>query len=42
VWYVAFSNGGKYLASASRDKTAIVWSLEVTKFVTTLKQSGKA
>lgn len=28
VWYVAFSNNGKFLASASRDKTAIIWSLE--------------
>ncbi|KAG9303962.1 hypothetical protein G9A89_005872 [Geosiphon pyriformis] len=28
VWHVVFSNNGKFLASASKDKTAIIWSLE--------------
>eukprot|EP01089_Gocevia_fonbrunei_P011934 TRINITY_DN2677_c0_g1_i1.p1 TRINITY_DN2677_c0_g1~~TRINITY_DN2677_c0_g1_i1.p1 ORF type:complete len:436 (+),score=66.54 TRINITY_DN2677_c0_g1_i1:516-1823(+) len=27
VWYVEFSHNGKYLASASKDKTAIIWNL---------------
>jgi len=27
VWYVQFSHSGKYLVSASRDKTAIIWSV---------------
>ncbi|KAL6068390.1 Transducin family protein / WD-40 repeat family protein [Balamuthia mandrillaris] len=28
VWFLQFSHGGKFLASASRDKTAIIWILE--------------
>jgi WD40 repeat protein len=28
VWYLQFSNNGKYLASASNDKTAIIWEVE--------------
>lgn len=27
VWFVQFSHNGKFLASASKDKTAIIWSL---------------
>ncbi|RHZ47855.1 hypothetical protein Glove_566g10 [Diversispora epigaea] len=37
VWYVAFSNNGKFLASASRDKTAIIWSIETKNSVHILK-----
>ncbi|CAG8545721.1 3038_t:CDS:2, partial [Scutellospora calospora] len=37
VWYVAFSNNGKFLASASKDKTAIIWSLETLDYVHELK-----
>jgi len=29
VWFIEFSHNGKFLASASRDTTAIIWSLEV-------------
>nr|CAG8484328.1 14086_t:CDS:2 [Entrophospora candida] len=38
VWYVAFSNNGKFLASASRDKTAIIWSLETLDVVHILRE----
>ncbi|TPX33339.1 hypothetical protein SmJEL517_g03751 [Synchytrium microbalum] len=31
VWFVAFSHNGLYLASASKDNTAIIWSLEDCK-----------
>jgi WD40 repeat protein len=27
VWFVQFSHNGKYLASASKDKTAIIWNV---------------
>lgn len=27
VWFVQFSNNGKYLASASNDKSAIIWKV---------------
>ncbi|RUO96419.1 hypothetical protein BC936DRAFT_142066 [Jimgerdemannia flammicorona] len=29
VWYVAFSHDGRYLASVSKDKSVIIWSMEV-------------
>ena len=29
VWFVVFSNTGRYLASASKDNTVIVWDVEV-------------
>ncbi|TVU43508.1 hypothetical protein EJB05_09984 [Eragrostis curvula] len=28
VWFLQFSNNGKYLASASNDKTAIIWEVD--------------
>lgn len=28
VWHVSFSHNGKYVASASKDKTAIIWDIE--------------
>ncbi len=28
IWFADFSNDGKKVASASKDKTAIVWSLD--------------
>ncbi|CAG8522629.1 10420_t:CDS:10 [Funneliformis caledonium] len=37
VWYVAFSNNGRFLASASKDKTAIIWSLETWNLVHVLR-----
>lgn len=32
VWFLQFSNNGKYLASASNDKSAIIW--KVATFIT--------
>ena len=29
IWYMAFSNTGKWLASCSKDKTAIIWNVQV-------------
>ncbi|KAI0242573.1 hypothetical protein L0F63_000737 [Massospora cicadina] len=36
VWHIAFSNSGRYLASASKDFTAKVWSLESHQNLLTL------
>ncbi len=30
VWFLQFSNNGKYLASASNDKSAIIWKVKIT------------
>lgn len=27
VWFVQFSNNGKYLASSSNDRSAIIWEV---------------
>jgi WD40 repeat protein len=32
VWFIAFSHNGNFLASASKDNTAIIWSLDVIEF----------
>jgi WD40 repeat protein len=29
VWFIQFSNNGKYLASASNDKSAIIWEVNL-------------
>lgn len=31
VWNLEWSHSGNYLASASRDKTAIIWRVEVSR-----------
>lgn len=31
VWCTRFSHNGKYLASASKDSTAIIWNLQVLR-----------
>ncbi|KAK1326578.1 Protein SPA1-RELATED 3 [Acorus calamus] len=33
VWFLKFSNNGKYLASASNDKTAIIWEVSESREV---------
>ncbi|CAG8607407.1 3727_t:CDS:2 [Ambispora leptoticha] len=38
VWYVAISHNGKHLASASKDKTAIIWSLETWELLHVLSE----
>lgn len=30
VWHVSFSHNGRYLSSASKDKTCIIWDLEAS------------
>ena len=30
VWFIEFSHDGKFLASASKDSTVIIWSVEVS------------
>ena len=40
VWFVAFSNNGKYLASASKDSNAIIWDVDVI-FVLLKKKNWK-
>lgn len=32
VWFLQFSNNGKYLASASNDKTAIIWEVSLRTY----------
>jgi WD40 repeat protein len=29
VWFIQFSNNGKYLASASNDKSAMIWEVNL-------------
>lgn len=31
VWFLRFSNNGKYLATGSKDMTVILWKIEVLK-----------
>ncbi|KAI9295632.1 WD40 repeat-like protein [Neoconidiobolus thromboides FSU 785] len=37
IWHIEFSNNGKYLASASKDSYANIWSLEESKTIHTLQ-----
>ncbi|KAK9763008.1 hypothetical protein K7432_010709 [Basidiobolus ranarum] len=41
VWYVAFSNNGKYIASGSKDGTAIIWSVEEKRKLHVLEAHDK-
>ncbi|KAI8584715.1 hypothetical protein K450DRAFT_217654 [Umbelopsis ramanniana AG] len=36
VWYVAFSNDGRYLASVSKDQTCVVWDMTTYAVTATL------
>lgn len=31
IWHVAYSNNGKYLASVSKDRSCIIWDMEVIR-----------
>ncbi|KAG5518694.1 hypothetical protein PMAC_002663 [Pneumocystis sp. 'macacae'] len=41
VWCTRFSHNGKYLASASKDSTAIIWNLQTYKPLYVLKEHEK-
>ncbi|CDH48456.1 wd repeat protein [Lichtheimia corymbifera JMRC:FSU:9682] len=42
VWHVAFSHSGRYLSSASKDKTCIIWDLETFEKVQVLSGQDAA
>ncbi|KAL1918269.1 uncharacterized protein VTP21DRAFT_2929 [Calcarisporiella thermophila] len=42
VWFVAFSNSGRLLASASKDMTVIIWDVEEGKSIRTLRGHTKS
>ncbi|KAJ3033834.1 hypothetical protein HDV00_005799 [Rhizophlyctis rosea] len=42
VWFISFSNNGLYLASASKDATAIIWSIEEYRSKYTLSGHSQA
>jgi WD40 repeat protein len=33
VWFLQFSHDGKYLASSSKDQSAIIWQVSVSLYV---------
>lgn len=42
VWFVAYSHDGSRLASASKDKTVIIWDVETWEPIHHLKEHGSA